>query len=212
VLALAAAVVFVPFLTRERETVAGVPVPKPFAVPENIPLRPGQEVCVDAVAIDVDSEIAEFTAISRRRPGPPLRVTVSTSGYRASAEVDGGYRRRRTVRVPLEPPARSLLTELCIANRGDRAVELLAAHEPRTVSRPVARVDGQEVAPDLALRFLLEDDGSVLARLGSLVDRMSAFRPAVLEEPVIWLLVVVLVLVLPATAIYAVVSSFRAED
>ncbi|MGH3991190.1 MAG: hypothetical protein ACRDSN_01865, partial [Pseudonocardiaceae bacterium] len=63
-----------------------------------------------------------------------------------------------------------------------------------------------------ALRFLSEHDGSVLARLGLLVDRMSAFHPAVLEEPVIWLLLVLLVLVLPAAAIYALVSSFRAGD
>jgi hypothetical protein len=218
-LALAAAGVFIPYLTRERDAIAGVPVPEPFAVPENIPLGPGQEVCLEEVAIDPDSEIAEFTVISKRRSGPPLRVSATAPGYRAVAEVEGGYRRQQTtrfppepLRVPLEPPGSSLLAEFCVANSGARRVELLAAHEPRTVSRTVARVDGEEVAPDLALRFLAADSGSVLARLGSLIDRMSAFRPAVLEKPVLWLLLALLVLVLPVAAIYAVVSSFRVDD
>jgi hypothetical protein len=212
VLALAAVDVFIPYLTRERETVAGVPVPPPFAVQENIRLAPGQEVCLDEVAIDVDSEIAEFGVISKARSGPQLRVSANAPGYRAASEVEGGYLSPDTMRVPLKPPTRSLLAEFCVANRGDRKVDLLAAHEPRTASRPVARVDGAEVPPDLALRFLSRDSGSVLARLGSLVDRMSAFHPAVLEKPVLWLLLALLVIVLPAAAIYALVSTFRAED
>jgi hypothetical protein len=212
VLALATVDVFIPYLTRERETVAGVPVPTPFAVQEDIRLTPDQEVCLDDVAMDVDSELAEFTVASRARSGPPLRVSAAAAGYRAAGELDGGYRSPQTVRVALEPPGRSLLANFCIANRGAREVDLLAAHEPRTASRVIARVNGQEVPPDLALRFLAQDSGSVLERLGSLIDRMSAFHPPVLEKPMLWLLLALLVLVLPAATIYAVVSSFRAED
>jgi hypothetical protein len=209
VLVVAALAVFVPYLSREREAVAGVPVPSPFAVPENIRLAPDQEVCLDAVAIDVDSEIAEFTVTSKSKSGPPLRVSAEAPGYRAAAEVDGGYLSPETVRVPLEPPTRSLLAEFCVANRGNRKVDLLGAHEPRTASRVVARVDGTDIPQDLTLRFLTGEDGSVLGRLDTLVARMSAFHPLVLETPVLWLLLGLLVLVLPAAAIYAVVSSFR---
>jgi len=209
VLVVAALAVFVPYLSREREAVAGVPVPSPFAVPENIRLAPDQEVCLDAVAIDVDSEIAEFTVTSKSKSGPPLRVSAEAPGYRAAAEVDGGYLSPETIRVPLEPPTRSLLAEFCVANRGNRKVDLLGAHEPRTASRVIARVDGTDIPQDLTLRFLTEEDGSVLGRLDTLVARMSAFHPLVLETPVLWLLLGLLVLVLPAAAIYAVVSSFR---
>jgi hypothetical protein len=209
VLAVAAVAVFVPYLSREREAVAGVPVPSPFAVQENIRLAPDQEVCLDAVAIDVDSEIAEFSVISKTKSGPPLRVSADAPGYRSAAEVDGGYVSPDTIRVPLEPPTRSLLAEFCVANRGKRKVDLLGAHEPRTASRVIARVDGTDIPQDLTLRFLSEDSGSVLARLDSLIARMSAFHPPVLETPVLWLLLALLVLVLPAAAIYAVVSSFR---
>ncbi|MGH3991831.1 MAG: hypothetical protein ACRDSN_05135 [Pseudonocardiaceae bacterium] len=105
-----------------------------------------------------------------------------------------------------------MLADFCVANRGARKVDLLAAHEPRTASRPVARVEGREVAPDMTLRFLSEDSGSVLERMGSLIDRMSAFNPPVLENAVLWLVLALLVLVLPAGAVYAVVSSFRSND
>jgi hypothetical protein len=211
-LALAVVDVFIPYLTRERETVAGVPVPTPFAVQENIRLRPGEEVCLDEVAMDVESEIAEFTVIGETKSGPPLRVSATGPGYRAVARVQGGYGGPRPIHVPLEPPTRSLLAEFCVANRGRRTVHLLGTHEPRTASRPVARVDRREVAPDLSFRFLAEDSGDVVSRLGSLIDRMSAFHPPVLEKPVLWLLLVLIVLLLPAAAIYAVVSSFRAGE
>jgi hypothetical protein len=209
VLAVAALAVFVPYLSREREAVAGVPVPSPFAVEENIRLAPDQEVCLDAVAIDVDSEIAEFTVTSKSKSGPPLLVSAEAPDYRYAAEVDGGYLSPETIRVPLEPPTRSLLTEFCVANRGNRKVDLLGAHEPRTASRVIARVDGADIPQDLTLRFLSEEYGSVFGRLDTLVARMSAFHPLVLETPVLWLLLGLLVLVLPAAAIYAVVSSFR---
>jgi hypothetical protein len=209
VLAVAALAVFVPYLSREREAVAGVPVPTPFAVQENIRLAPDQEVCLDAVAIDVDSEIAEFAVTSKSKSGPPLLVSAEAPGYRAAAEVDGGYLSPDTIRVPLEPPPRSLLAEFCVANRGNRKVDLLGAHEPRTMSRVVARVDGADIPQDLTLRFLSEDYGSVFARLDTLVTRMSAFHPPVLETAVLWLLLALLVLVLPVAAVYALVSSFR---
>jgi hypothetical protein len=210
---------FIPYLTRERDTVASVPVPEPFGAAENIPLAPGQELCLDAVAMDVDAEIAEFTVISKTKSGPPLRVSAIASGYDATGDVEGGYNRRWTgryppqpVRVQLDPPTRSLLAQFCISNRGDRTVDMFAAHDARTASRPVARVDGQEVAPDPALRFLSTRSESVLARLGSLIDRASAFHPTVFETPVIWLLLALLVFVLPASAIYALASSFGADD
>lgn len=211
VLALAGIAVFIPYLTREREAVAGVPVPPPYAVAENIRLAPDQQVCLKGVAIDVDSEVAEFSVASNARSGPPLRVSARAPGYRTGGEVAGGYTGPGAVRVPLQPPSQSLLADFCIENRGERSVQLLGAHEGRTASRPVAFVDGEGIPQDMSLRFLEKESGSVLGRLGSLIDRMSAFHPPVLEKPVLWLLLALLVLVLPAAAIYAVVSSFRGE-
>lgn len=212
VLAVATVDVFVPYLTRDREKVAGVPVPPPFAVQENIRLAAGEEVCLDSVAIDAGAEIAEFTVTSEAKSGQPLRVSATAPGYRAVGRVSGGYASPQTMHVPLEPPSQSVLAEFCVANRGNRKLDLLGAHEPRTASRPVARVNGVEVAPDLTLRYLEGGSGSVVDRIGSLVDRMSAFRPPVLEKPVLWLVLALLVLVLPVSAIYAVASSFRADD
>src|SRR5215211_1769536 len=101
VLAFAAVDLFIPYLTRARETVAGVPVPPPFAVQENIRLKPSEAVCLNEVAIDVDSEIAEFTVINKARSGPPLRVSAAAPGYRVVTRVDGGYAGPQTMRVPL---------------------------------------------------------------------------------------------------------------
>jgi hypothetical protein len=211
VLAFAAVFLFIPYLTKERETVAGVPVPTPFGVQDRIRLAPDAEVCLNEVAMDVDSELAELMVLTEARSAPGLRVTAAGAGYRSAGEVNGGYTSPATLHVRLEPPPRSLLAEFCVANRGTRNVALLATSEPRTASRPVARVGGQDVPQDLTLRFLSDETGSVVERLGVLVDRMSAFHPPVLEKPVLWVLLALVVLVLPAAAIYAVGASFRGD-
>ncbi len=80
-----------PYLTREREDVSGVPVPPPFFAQERVELDPGSEACLSDVAFDTDSEIVELTALAgSRRPGPPLAVVAEAPGYRRD-----GRRRRR---------------------------------------------------------------------------------------------------------------------
>jgi hypothetical protein len=208
----AAAYWVVPYLTRERETVSGVPVPKPLAVNEQVPLSAGQEACLDHVAFNRDSEIVEFTVLSRMRSGPPLRIRAAAGPYRTRAAVDRGYRAPAVVRADIDPPEPSRLGRICLANRGRRAVVLLGTREPRTLSRAVTTIDGAPSAADISLRFLAAEPGTVPERLGSLVDRISAFKPTVLEQPILWLVLALVVVGVPALALYALAAGFREAD
>jgi hypothetical protein len=208
----AAAYWVVPYLNRERETVSGVPVPPPFLVQQPVQLAGGQRACLDRVAFNPDSEIAELTVLSRARSGPPLAITAAAGPYRARGAIDRGYSAPITLRAGIEPPGRSRLGTFCIENRGRRAVALLGTQEARTLSRPAATVGTKRVPADISLRLLAMEPGTVPERLGSLVDRVSAFKPAALEKPILWLLLALVVLAVPALSLYALAAGFREPD
>ena len=196
---------FVPYLTREREAVSGVPVPPPFFVQEQVNLEPRSEACLSEVAVDTDAEFAE---------GARLAVAFEGQGYRETATVPAGYRPPTVVLAPLDPPDRSVIGTLCIRNTGERRVALLGTSDARTVvARPTTQVDGEEVVPDVSVRFLSADSGSVLERLGEMMTRLASFNPGLFGAPaLLWLLLVLVVVGIPTAAIYAVLSSFRDSD
>jgi hypothetical protein len=204
---------FVPYLTRERGYLAGVPVPPPFLAQEHVGVKPGSEACLSDVAFDTDAELVDFTVLAGRRPRPPIGIVARARGYRAAATVPGDYEPPTTLRAPIDPPERSVIGTLCIRNRGKRRVDLLGTTDARTaVGRPVTRIDGEEVA-DITVRLLSSDQGSVLERLGQLVDRAAAFKPGLFGAPVfLWMVVLLVAIGAPAAAVYSVLSSFRESD
>jgi hypothetical protein len=205
---------FVPYLTRERTAVSGVPVPPPFFAQEEVNLEPGSEACLSDVAVDTDADIGELTVLEGKRPGTRLLVTFEGQGYRETATVPDGYTPPAGVLSPLDPPDRSVVGTLCIRNTGALRVALLGTSDVRTVvARPITQVDGVEVVPDISVRFLSDDSGSVLERIGELMTRLGAFNPGMFGAPaLLWLLLVLVAVGIPSAAIYAVLSSFRDSD
>jgi hypothetical protein len=205
---------FVPYLTREREAVSGVPVPPPFFVQEQVNLKPSSEACLSEVAVDTDADFAEFTVLTGKRPGARLAVAFEGQGYRETATVPAGYRPPTVVRAPLDPPDRSVIGTLCIRNTGNRRVALLGTSDPRTVvARPTTQVDGEEIVADVSVRFLAADSGSVLERLSEMMTRVASFKPGLFGVPaLLWLLLVLVAVGIPIAASYALLSSFRASD
>ncbi len=209
-LLVAAVVWFVPYLTRERETVSSVPAPAPVAAVEDVAVEPGERACIDEVTFDTDSEVVELTAIAGRRPAPPLEVTAAAGGYRANADLAGGYSRPALLRVQLQPPERSTIGTLCIRNAGSPPVALLATSDGRTSSeRSTTRVGGDPAPEDVSVRLLGAEGGSVVDRAGELVDRTAAFKPPALGAVVIWVVLLLVAGGVAAGALYALASSFR---
>jgi hypothetical protein len=103
---------------------------------------------------------------------------------------------------------------LCIRNRGKRSITLLGTNDARTsVGRSITRIDGAEIAPDITVRLFSGDNGSVLERLGQLVDRAAAFKPGLFGLPVLlWIVLVLAAIGIPAAALSAMMSSFREAD
>ncbi len=143
-----------------------------------------------------------------------MTVVAQAPGYRSRATIDGGYTPPSLLRAPIDPPERSVIGQLCIHNRGERGVALLGTADARTViARPTTKVDGEEVVPDVSVRLLSTDSGTVLERIGEMVDRAAAFKPGLFGAPVfLWLLLLLVAVGVPAAAVYSMLSSFRDAD
>jgi hypothetical protein len=204
---------FEPYLTLERENVAGVPVPPPFVVQVPVRMDPGSEACLSDVAFDTDAELVELQALTPRQR-PRLEIAARAPGYRETATVPGGTEPLTGLYARIDPPERSVVGTLCIRNRAKRRIDLMGTTDPRTaVGRPVTRIDGEEVVPDITVRLLSTDSGTVLERLGQLVDRAAAFKPGLFGAPVfLWIVVALAAIGAPAAAIYSMLSSFRDSD
>jgi hypothetical protein len=205
---------FVPYLTRERGYLAGVPVPPPFSAQTPVGLDPGSEACLSDVAFDTDAELVDLTVLAGRRPRPPIEVIARGRRYVTAATVPGDYQPPMTVRTRIDPPKESVIGTLCIKNRGKRRVELLGTADARTGSaRPVTQIDGVEIVPDISVSLVSSDEGSVVTRLGRLVDRVAAFKPGLFGLPLLlWIVLLLAALGIPAAAVYAMLSSFREAD
>jgi hypothetical protein len=203
---------FGPYLTRERQNLAGVPVPPPFFAQTPVKIGSGSEACLSDVAFDTDAEFVQLTALSA--PRPPLEVVARAPGYRKTGRVPGGLEALSTMFARIDPPERSVIGTLCIRNRGKRRILLLGTNDGRTsVGRPVTRIDGAEIAPDISVTLYAADNGSVLERLGELVDRAAAFKPGLFGlPPLLWIVLLLAALGIPAAAVYAMLSSFREAD
>jgi hypothetical protein len=200
---------FGPFLTRDRETISSVPTPQPL-VRQGVEVKPREQACIDEVTFDTDSEIVELAALKSRQPGPPLALAAEAVGYRAETSVDGGYDQPAVMRAGLEPPQHSTMGTLCIRNAGDRPVDLLASNDPRTNSlRSTTRLGESPIVEDVSVRLLAADSGTVVERAGELVGRAAAFKPPVLGTPLLWLVLLLVVVGVPAGGLYALASSFR---
>jgi hypothetical protein len=205
---------FLPYLTRERENVAGVPVPPPFLAQSPIQIDPDSEACLSDVAFDTDAELVELTALTVPRPRPTLGIVAEAPGYHETATAPGGYEPLTPLYARIDPPQRSVVGTLCIRNSGKRRIDLLGTADPRTgVGRPVTRIDGEEIAADVSVRLLSTHPGTVLERLGQLVDRIAAFKPGLVGAPLfLWIVLLFTAIAVPAAVVYAILSSYRNSD
>jgi hypothetical protein len=197
-LLLIAAAFAIPFLTREHDLVASTPSPRPLFDVTPLELPANQQLCIDDVTIPRDARQLRFQVITGGRPGPKLDVTVAGQAL----TVPAGYADETTLSVALRPPRTATLGSVCV--RAAAAVRLTATTETRTQSRPQGRIDGRPVKPDAYLAFYEDRQGTPLAHTSDIIDRMSAFRPGIVGP---WLLYPLLALVLigvPAGLIWAI--------
>ncbi len=198
---------FLPWLLRERAAVSSTPIIRPPSVVAELQLRPGQEACVSDVLFTPEAEEVKVQVTrTRQDAGPRLAVTASAEGYGARAAAPAGYGPRQDLEVALPPAPRQVGGgKLCVRNAGRTDVWFLGTVEERALATQRTSIDGRPAPVQLAVTLQEREPRAFLARVGELVDRAAAFRPAYLGPAVLWLLLAGVVLLVPA----AVLAAFR---
>lgn len=205
---------FRPYLTRKQQSVAEVPAPTALFAVSEFAVPPRQQACMSSVTVDPNSDLAQFQ-LRPAKPtpggGPPIELILSAPGYRATADVPGGYP-GGGVTLALAPPTRALIGTACFLNRGKTPVLLDGTTEPRTVARPGTTIDGKSVVGDIALTFLDSRQLSLLDRLGEVFGHASNLTDRLVPVWLIWILAVLVAFGAPIGIVSAFYVALREDE
>ncbi len=196
----------VSYLTRDRDYFATTPQPDPLFTVATVPLRGGQQACLDRAVVDHYSGRARLMVGTFRHAAVPLVLSLSGAGYRSTTRVPGTYADSRPFEVAVRPPARPLEVTICVRNAGTRRIALYASDD-RTKSRSQDRVDGRKVSPDFDVTFTERRPVSILQRLPVSLQRASAFRFFGVSPALLWTLLSLFVVGVPSAVLLTFVRS-----
>ena len=206
-----------PFATYDRDVVDSTPGLGALDSRYTVTLRRDQEACIRPVTLTPHSEIARFRVLApAKRPAPPLEITASGPGYRSSATVSGyPTGSDQLPRAELDPPGRTVTGEVCARNAGRTPMELVGAQDIRSQVPAALLVDGEDVAgKDIELTLLQGEPKSIAERPGDLVARARDLTAGFAPEWLLWIVLVLVALGIPAAAIggYVVAVSADRDD
>lgn len=211
VLVLGALLVVRPFLAAERDYPASVPSPASLRETSTVPLKPGLPTCFGDAAIETHSEEVRFNVSSPAGPAPAIGVDVRGDGYAFATELPAGALDTQQVRVPIPAAPRDLEVRVCFENRGDDAIGLYASRD-RTRSRSTAYVGRKDAEASIWFSFNENDPHTIAERLPATADRMTVFRPGYVTPAVVWVLIVLFVVGVPAGVVWAYLRGLRDEE
>ncbi|HEY8584411.1 MAG TPA: hypothetical protein VIL49_15745 [Capillimicrobium sp.] len=212
VLLLGALFVVRPFVAAPRDYAASVPSPASLRETSTVPLAPGEPVCFDKAAIETHSEEVRFNVSSPGAPAPAIEVRIAgESTYRFKATVPPGTLDTQQVRLPIPAALAPEEVRVCLRNLGDEPIGLYASAD-RTRSRSQAQVDGETLGQSVWFAFHENVGKTVLERLPSTVERVTVFRAWWVSERVVWLLLALFALGVPAGVVWAYLRGLREDE
>ncbi|MDO8210007.1 hypothetical protein [Conexibacter sp. CPCC 206217] len=211
-LVLIAVLLLLPFATEDRQLYGTFPQPDAVAAVTLVGLRGGQRACLDEAVVDPHSEVAQLRVGTYGRPAQPLRLTLTGDGYRQTVAIPAsGYGDNELLAIPVTPPAAPVEVVICLANEGSRRVALYGTAD-RAKTRSTTRIDGVRQAANPAIRFAEARPASLADRVSTLADRIEVFRPSLLSGWMLWLLLALVVVGVPAGAVLALDRALRDDE
>jgi len=224
ILLLGALALFLPYATRKRPLVAGVPAPPlslgrgQFAsnpVARQLVVRAHGQACMDNVTIEPQAGLVEFgvePANGGSSGGPPVEVAFRAPGYRASGEVPAGYLGASRVAVSFTAPEHAVIGTACFIDKGSSAIVLEGTYQAETTYRSLTTVNGKHVGGQVALTFLGEQRRRLIDRLGEVFGHVSVLTDRLVPVWLVWLLAVLVVLGVPFCVLGALWFALDADQ
>jgi hypothetical protein len=212
VLLLGAVTQFLPRLTQRGDVVSSTPVRSDLASLHPIALAPRARVCLDQVTLDAAARIAQVTIASTvgGNDGTRLELETAGAGTRATATAAVAPGMAGPLEIPFTPPPHGAIGTLCVRNVGHHRVALAGTGDPRALTRSTIVVDGQRQGEAFSLTLREAGDRSLLDRVSQLVDRTTAL--SAVGSWLLWLLIPLLVLGVPAAVVAALRIALRDPD
>ena len=209
VIAVGALIWFVPYATRSHQPVSSTGASPPFSNVTPVALPAGSLACMRNVTVDTNARLAQFVVIPGSKPSPPLRVsTDGPDGYHGRAvRIPGGHRTPTSQTAPIQPPRRAVIGQVCVRNVGRATVSLVGTTEKRTSGREQTVIDGRRVEPDVALQLLQVRPTTLLNETPEILQHMATFKGSLVSTGLLWLLLILVVLGVPALVIAAVTAA-----
>ena len=193
---------FPTWLTEKRTMLAATPSSAPGDV-EILALRPRSQACLDDVVVPSRPSLMRFRVGTYLGSGQPLDVSLTAPGYGERVRQDTSYIDNALLRLPFDAPARELRARVCIRNVGRRQVALYGGIGPPLTMASRTTVDGSYSTVHLHLSFEHQEQKSILGEAGTVASRMARFRPGWMGEWLFWLLAPLVLLGLPALAVWS---------
>ena len=205
----AAAALFGPWLSKDREVVEGTPAHPPLYHRVPVELKPGARVCMAPMTLTSRTDRVRFGILD----DAPAAITVTARG--------GGYTSSTTVRAvglafdaAVKRPARDLDGEVCFANPDRRrAVQLLGTRDARILGRADPTLDGQRLTTtEVAVTLLRSERASIASRTSEMIRHAVVVGPGVLAPWILWLLLPLVAVGVPLGALAALAAAAKPED
>ena len=199
-------------LLRERTPTAATGAPAPVNEITPIPVKPGSLLCAADVALGPRMQEAELI-VTGSRPVPPLVVRAHAPGYTSpAARIPASDPGTHPVRAAIQPPPKETLGLLCVRNVGRTTAIFVGTTELRTYTKLRTFVDGEPVAPDVALKFYERRQVSALGDLPGIVHRATIGRGFLGAEWVVWLLLALVAIGVPLLVLRALYGALTAPS
>lgn len=193
-----------PFVSEEKTRLVSTPAPFSRYEPAEVVVPAGETACLDKVGLSPRIGQAVIRTLRPATATLELQLRAGTYASRATARTPA---KAGDVVFRLPGPRSEALGEACIRNRGARPVTLSASEDPRIITRSTTSVAGEPVAPDVGLIFLEPEPESLVSMAGTLVDRMSTWKPFFMDSWLAWLLVPLVIVGIPAGLLWAYASA-----
>jgi hypothetical protein len=165
-------------------------------------LQAGDTLCQRPIEVEETFSWLRLVVSSPQPPGPPLLVEVRDTGGRVlgHAGVRGGYGKAPTnVVAPVGRVDKGRRVAVCVRHQGSkRTTAVLYGGVAVAAAGSDASLDGHGLGQDLSVVFLRDSEPTLLSLAGDVVDRASLWHGEWIHPWLLWLVVALLVLALPA--------------
>lgn len=162
-----------PYFTTQRTFIASEPAPTGLDTLQHYVIGPHDTACMtEATLPRTLGQISVTLLPVGGQPLPPVAITLSGAGYTTTTTSPAGFP-GGTIVLPLHPPKRTVIGNVCFTDIGKSEVALLGSNEPHSATRSTLVVDGKPTPGEIAITLLTPGFHPLAEKLVPVAEHVS---------------------------------------